>query len=130
MFPSAEAVGHHAPDETCEFSCNSGDRDIVLGVAEQPVEFSAETFVFLVGIGNYLWRIAFLTRCECFGFVSGFASGIAVRRCDQKSSQMGIAGLGDAKMLSVFCTGMIPGNQPQIGSKAFGALKKIEITNL
>ena len=43
---------------------------------------------------------------------------------------MGIAGLGDAKMLSVLCAGMIPWNQPEIGSKTLCAFKTIEITNL
>ena len=32
QFPSAEMVGHHAPDEAGELSGNSGDCYIVLGV--------------------------------------------------------------------------------------------------
>ena len=94
QFPSAEMVGHHAPDEAGKFSCNSSNCNTVLGMGGYPVEFSAESFIVLVSISNYLGSITCLSSSKRFGFVTNFTSGIAVCRFDQRPSQMRVSGFG------------------------------------
>ena len=43
---------------------------------------------------------------------------------------MRVSGLCDAKMLSVFCAGMISWYEPEIGGKTVSALETVEVTDL